>query len=281
MSRLFLALAAFQENLNETDEDLPPELLPSMKKLAEKLEVVPVDTGIFNQLSIRLKPLVLLAEKRGEIETLGLAEIEGNWLSIDATRQLLHLIRNCVSKVNEAVSHILINMFLLHLASVMHNEGAEVNIIPEFPISKTTLGGHSFAGIVNFLVTQAQPEYTDLLLNTPVAALASHNTNVAESVMCNIFEAKWDHVNVAYPQAVVVAASYCKEHKLSVMRGCITSGEQWVFFVYNKAGASDQGEVVLAKQIVLGPNLKELPLLLGLLCDWVENARDYEQKFFK
>lgn len=85
---------------------------------------------------------------------------------------------------------------------------------------------------------------------------------------------------MAFPQAVVAAASYCKEHKLSVMRGCITSGEQWAFFIY-KTGASDQGEVALAREIALGSKLEELPLLLGLLRDWVENARVYEQKFFE
>lgn len=138
----------------------------------------PVDQVIFNQLGIRLRPLVLLVARRREIETLGLAETEGNWLSIDATRQLLCLIRNCVSKVvssyrslvlvhcpwlysqNEAASRFLINMFLLRLASVMRNEEAEVNIIPEFPIPKNTFQGHSFGGVVDFLVTQAHSEYT-------------------------------------------------------------------------------------------------------------------------
>ncbi|KAG2093296.1 uncharacterized protein F5147DRAFT_657437 [Suillus discolor] len=219
-----------------------------------------------------------------EIETLGLAETESNWLSIDATRQLLRLVRNCVSKVNGAASRILINMFLLRLASVMRNEEAEVNIIPKFPISKTTLQGHSFGGVVDFLInlmTLTKNFVTkDLLLDTPVAALASHNTHVAEHVTCNIFEAKQDNVKAAFPQAVVAAASYCKEHKLSVMRGCITSGEQRAFFIYN-IDASDQGEVALAREIALGPNLEELPLLLGLLRDWVENARDYEQNFFE
>lgn len=41
-SRLLLALVVFQENLDETDEDLPQELIPALKKLAGKLQVVPV-----------------------------------------------------------------------------------------------------------------------------------------------------------------------------------------------------------------------------------------------
>ena len=41
-SRLLLALAAFQDNLDETDEDLPPELLPALEKLTTKLRIAPV-----------------------------------------------------------------------------------------------------------------------------------------------------------------------------------------------------------------------------------------------
>ena len=41
-NRLLLALAEFQENLDEEDAYLPSELLPAVKKLATKLQAVPV-----------------------------------------------------------------------------------------------------------------------------------------------------------------------------------------------------------------------------------------------
>ncbi|KAH7881967.1 hypothetical protein F5I97DRAFT_1932140 [Phlebopus sp. FC_14] len=103
MSRLLLALVAFQENLDETDEELPPELLPALRKLSERLQVIShaslsrVDEVTFNKLGIALKPMFLPNEKRSEIEALGLAETEGNWLTIDATKELIRLIRNHVS----------------------------------------------------------------------------------------------------------------------------------------------------------------------------------------
>lgn len=121
--------------------------------------------------------MVLLPEKRTEIEALGLAEREGNWLSIDATKELLRLIRSHVSRVvssyhsltlapfshslsqNEAGSRILVNAFLLRLTSVVGQNEVEINIIPEFPISKTTMQGYSFGGVVDFLVTQAHSKY--------------------------------------------------------------------------------------------------------------------------
>ena len=52
------------------------------------------------------------------------------------------------------------------------------------------------------------------------------------------------------------------------MRGCITSGEQWAFFVY-KTDTSGRRIVAVAPEMTLGYNLEELPLLLGLLRDWV------------
>ncbi|KAG2134880.1 uncharacterized protein EDB93DRAFT_1254384 [Suillus bovinus] len=166
-SRLFLALNTFQDNLDET------ELLPSLKKLAEKLQtrrtqhIYFPDQVIFNQLGIRSKPLVLRVDKRREIDSLGLAQTEVPTLDSQLCLQS--------GELNEAASRILMNMFLLRLASVIRNEETEVNIIPDFPISKTTFQGHSFDSVVDFLAIPAHSEYTDLLLDTPVAALTSHN----------------------------------------------------------------------------------------------------------
>jgi hypothetical protein len=61
------------------------------------------------------------------------------------------------------------------------------------------------------------------------------------------------------------------------MRGCITSGEQWTFFVYKCPKASGrrvapikrEGEFYFSKQFNLGENLENLSLVLGLLKDLV------------
>ena len=82
------------------------------------------------------------------------------------------------------------------------------------------------------------------------------------------------------------------------MRGCITSGEQWAFFVYKSDSAG--GVVSIASEISLGTALENFPLVVGLLRDMVcyplqtfffffsvteysmqvENALIYEQKYF-
>ena len=120
-SRLLLALAAFQDSLDETDEDLPLELLSALEKWTPKLRIAlvsqkyrmhrilicnymqyvsfsRVDAVVFNQLGIELKPMTLLHEKRTDIEALGLTENEGNRLSINTTRELLCLVRSHVSR---------------------------------------------------------------------------------------------------------------------------------------------------------------------------------------
>ena len=46
------------------------------------------------------------------------------------------------------------------------------------------------------------------------------------------------------------------------------SGKQWIFFVY-KGNESGGGTVACSDEISLGPQLEWLPLVLGLLTDWV------------
>jgi hypothetical protein len=58
--------------------------------------------------------------------------------------------------------------------------------------------------------------------------------------------------------------------RLPVLRGCITSGEQWAFFIYKSNSAGGPGGVVsVASEINLGTELENLPLVLGLLRDLV------------
>jgi hypothetical protein len=52
------------------------------------------------------------------------------------------------------------------------------------------------------------------------------------------------------------------------MRGCITSGEQWLFFIYEVKGHG--GLVSIStEEYNIGSNFEHLALILGLLYDWV------------
>ena len=55
---------------------------------------------------------------------------------------------------------------------------------------------------------------------------------------------------------------------MNALRGCMTSGEQWIFFIYTSL-SSEKGHVACSDEFSLGTHLEGLPLILGLLTDWV------------
>jgi hypothetical protein len=105
----------------------------------------------------------------------------------------------------------------------------------------------------------------------------------------NIFEAERDNVRAVLPQAAIAAASYCQLQgsalhrcmfhevvylcdSLFAIRGVVTSGEQWVFFVYERH--TDGTGLVRSSEYSLGRNLEGLALVLDLLQDSVRlNSR--------
>jgi len=56
---------------------------------------------------------------------------------------------------------------------------------------------------------------------------------------------------------------------LSTFRGCVTNGETWVFFIFNAAESGEGGTVSISEEFNLRENFSGLPLVLGLLGDWV------------
>ena len=202
----------------------------------------------------------------------------------------------------EAGCRVLISLILLRVASTMSTDQMDVNIIPEYPISRTLFpGNRSFGGAVDFLLTKLPGRYTrrkigrsslhsfDLdctgyLLGDPTTALGNPDA-IKGPVTSYIFEAKRDNVRATIPRAVIAAASYCKQHRcggtspfngvlipfllsIQVLRGCITSREQWIVFVYNMAKGGG-GFVSCSDEYNIGAQFEGLPLILGLLHDWV------------
>ncbi|KAG1784537.1 uncharacterized protein HD556DRAFT_1427447 [Suillus plorans] len=280
-------LEEFRSNLDEGDQDLPDGLMDKLQELRDKLEDVKhtsfsrVDPTTLLSLKISSGPLFLDSDKRQEVETLGLAESPG-CLLIGTTRDLINLVRGHVSTVTEAGCRILINILLLRVVSVMCAGATTVNIIPEFSLPRTTFnrdsGKCSFSGVVDFLVTKLPTRYTNFLLSDPTTALG--NPGYIEGPMTsNIFEAKRDNARFALPQAAIAAASYCQLQGLFTVRGVVTSGEEWIFFVYERR--EDGTRLVRSSpEYSLGHNLEGLALILGLLRDSIDNATSSEHVFF-
>ncbi|KAH7887205.1 hypothetical protein F5I97DRAFT_1829623 [Phlebopus sp. FC_14] len=132
-------------------------------------------------------------------------------------------------------------------------KNAHVEMILQGQINVVPLIARSIHGVVTpaLVAFQMNLDETDEDLPPELLSsllrLASVMRNEGEVNIIFDFPGRSDNVTTAFSQAVVAAASHCEEHKsvsefyygLSVMRGCITSGEQWAFFVY-KTDASGQ-----------------------------------------
>ena len=53
-------------------------------------------------------------------------------------------------------------------------------------------------------------------------------------------------------------------HRLDTFRGCVANSREWLFFVYNRSDVGGTLYYMLPLDVE-----KDLPLILGLLRDWV------------
>jgi len=284
-SAMLLDLQYFQDTLDPEDEELPTGIHDTLDQLRQKLELVKhtsfskVDPTILVQVNIKIGPLFLVQDQIAAAKEIGSSDIDGRVITLDVLKELITLTRKHVSVVTEAGCRVLINLILLRVASIMSDGQTDVDIIPEYPIATTTFyDNRSFGGVVDFLVAKLPARYTQFLLGDPANALANP-AGIKGPVTSNIFEAKRNNVRAAMGQAVIAAASHCKQHGLSVMRGCITSGEQWLFFIYE---TTEEGGLVSAStdEYSIGSNFENLALILGLLQDWINNTTNTESVFF-
>lgn len=59
-------------------------------------------------------------------------------------------------------------------------------------------------------------------------------------------------------------------YSFKVLRGCVTNGEEWRFFLFVQNELEEKGHFLILNEIIkLGDDLAGLPLLMGLLHDWV------------
>ena len=61
-------------------------------------------------------------------------------------------------------------------------------------------------------------------------------------------------------------------HSLSTSRGSVTNGETRLFFSFNADDSGEGGSMAISEEFCLGDDLSGLPLILGLLSDWVRFA---------
>jgi len=58
-----------------------------------------------------------------------------------------------------------------------------------------------------------------------------------------------------------------RHYRLDTFRGCVATSREWLFFVYNRSDVG--GTISFMQPLELEKDFSTLPLILGLLRDWV------------
>ncbi|KAJ6567522.1 hypothetical protein B0H10DRAFT_2180230 [Mycena sp. CBHHK59/15] len=277
-------LKRFQDELDEEDED-GQEVVAALGKVVNKLKEVKhvpfSDATILSltKANIKVDLLELSSLKEGEARKLGDKTTVPDALTLEETKKNIVYTRKYVSFETEAGCRILINVLLIHAASNLSTSSIGAAIAPEFRIPETPLesGGSAYGGAVDYLMVLGEPWARNLVLQSP--KLAFTNKDILRCMTCNIYEAKPDNVLKALPQVVMAAVVQSQRFRFQTFRGCVTTGEEWLFFVYSKDVHGSGGTVSWLPSIRLERDLSGLPLVLGLLCDWIENGQKKQMRF--
>ncbi|EDR03618.1 uncharacterized protein LACBIDRAFT_331314 [Laccaria bicolor S238N-H82] len=274
-------LQRFQDEIDEEDEDRQ-EVVDAVQKVVRKLKGVrhnpssDADILSLTNANIKLHSLKLISAKEEEVRKLG-GKL-GVALSLEETRRIIAQIRKYVSFETEAGCRFLINAILTHVVSNLRTSALGAAIVPEFRIPETSLepGASSYGGAVDYLMAFGEQWAIDLLVRS--TKLAFTDNDIYKSLSCNIYEAKPDNVLKALPQAVIAAVAQAQRFGFQTFRGCITTGEEWLFFVYNQNTSGSGGVVSWLSQIRLESDLRGLTLVLGLLRDWAFISPDLKRQ---
>ena len=199
----------------------------------------------------------------------------------------------------EAGCRMVINTMLLHTALTLDSTEYGVAIVPEFHIDDTRLEptGYTYGGVVDYMIIYTDRStrgvsrtglrsstlkyFPGLIAQSPKLAFLSEA--IRKLLSCSIYEAKSDAVMTALPQAAMAAAVKAKKlgyvrfvlsnivihphHRVDTFRGCVATSREWLFFVYNRSGVG--GTLSFMQPLELEKDFSNLPLILGLLRDWV------------
>ncbi|KAF8512689.1 hypothetical protein JB92DRAFT_2812485 [Gautieria morchelliformis] len=264
------SLKMVQDMLEEEAEGVQ-EIIDALGSIVNKLKEIehgPSEDATILSLTKANINMDLLRLKEGEAPKLGDKATAPGALTLEETKKNIMCIRKYVSFETEAGCRILINALLIHAASNLSTSGVGAAIAPEFRTeTPSESGGSAYSGAVDYLMVLGEPWATELVLQSPEFAFA--HKDVLKYVTCSIYEAKPNNVLKALPQAVMAAVVQSQRFGFQTFRSCVTTGEEWLFFVYSKDANGLGGSVSSLPSIRLKDDLSGLPLVLGLLCDWV------------
>ncbi|EDR15897.1 uncharacterized protein LACBIDRAFT_301330 [Laccaria bicolor S238N-H82] len=168
------------------------------------------------------------------------------------------------------LSSYILTQLAAHFSST---DGDKIQIIPFDESDVIDMGP-----IVDFVVSKGGTPIGRHLVKMPMI-FATNIDDMASHQFCAIFQT--DHLTLTLAlinQYVPLLEKFCRRPSgLNALRGCVTNGFDWKFFVFrvqNDKGKT--GELLLFDTII---PYTDLPLLMGVLNDWVRNCRDENLQF--
>ncbi|VDC04694.1 unnamed protein product [Peniophora sp. CBMAI 1063] len=153
-------------------------------------------------------------------------------------------------------------------------------VLPDFVIPLTNLPATiddqdsdiTVSGVCDYLIALVPPDIGPGLRDRPQLL-----RNEVPGVTCfAVFQTKSSsgtELDVLLPKAVLAVAAFVKRQKKPSMRGAVTSGKEWMFFVYNTAH-DGRGGSYRTSPILSLDSVEERDVVVGLLKSWIE--RGYE-----
>jgi len=230
--------------------------------------------------NIKTNPLKWKSMGEADATDLGNNSIDGA-VTVEETTKTIRNIAKIVSMETEAGCRMVINAMLLHAALNLDSTENGVTIAPEFRIDDSRLEptGYIYGGVVDYMVIFTDKDTRDLIAQHPKLALLSDA--IRKRITCNIYEAKAksDAIMTGLPQAAMACAVKAEQLGLDTLRGCVATSRQWLFFVYSR---SDLGRMIsYLPPLEMDQDFGNLPLVLGLLRDWIENGHEKKLRFCK
>ncbi|KAI1786993.1 hypothetical protein LXA43DRAFT_896901 [Ganoderma leucocontextum] len=240
----------------------PTTVLPSMQRAQARVDM---DVTV---LWLTFKP-----DGKERARARGAMEVEGNFLTLKTTKELVKLALGHVSRYMEGGCRVVADVILLRVAAVLRHKHSRVFIVPDYPLDSVQVDGtRKYGGVVDYIVAK-YPPIASAIIDSPDEVLKPERYRKLGSA--NIFAAKTlDRLEFGVPQCVLAAASWCHYGGEEVMRGGVTTGDQWIFFAYKRG---DQGSCYARTEVFrVGEDLSNLDWILGVLIDWVEDATVFD-----
>jgi len=144
------------------------------------------------------------------------------------------------------------------------------------PSQERTFGGRVDYVLVARDLTHGDDAMEAELRESPSESLLKHSPILLVVPIEAKSTTSLKNITQHYPQAAIEAATYCRTHRKSAVRGCLTDGKRWSFYVYNSQ-PNDQfvGTFRTTETILLLPGDPDsLDYVFRLLRYWVVNTEN-------